>query len=124
MAEAIVGPLVGRLQELALGQARALVGVNADIQKLKDKLMWLQAFLREADAKRRAVSDEVTKVWVLQTRDAVFDAEDALDHYYLQLDKSRTTMLPRKPLAMENVGVDFPTDVLVVILSQLPTSSL
>ncbi|KAB8105512.1 hypothetical protein EE612_039423 [Oryza sativa] len=83
MAEAIVGPLVGRLQELALGQARALVGVNADIQKLKDKLMWLQAFLREADAKRRAVSDEVTKVWVLQTRDAVFDAEDALDHYYL-----------------------------------------
>uniref|UniRef100_A0A0E0Q8N6 Disease resistance N-terminal domain-containing protein n=1 Tax=Oryza rufipogon TaxID=4529 RepID=A0A0E0Q8N6_ORYRU len=124
MAEAIVGPLVGRLQELALGQARALVGVNADIQKLKDKLMWLQAFLREADAKRRAVSDEVTKVWVLQTRDAVFDAEDALDHYYLQLDKSRTTMLPRKPPAMENVGVDFPTDVLVVILSQLPTSSL
>uniref|UniRef100_A0A0D3GRB8 AAA+ ATPase domain-containing protein n=1 Tax=Oryza barthii TaxID=65489 RepID=A0A0D3GRB8_9ORYZ len=92
MAEAIVGPLVGRLQELALGQARALVGVNADIQKLKDKLMWLQAFLREADAKRRAVSDEVTKVWVLQTRDAVFDAEDALDHYYLQLDKSRYPM--------------------------------
>uniref|UniRef100_A0A0D9WZ63 AAA+ ATPase domain-containing protein n=1 Tax=Leersia perrieri TaxID=77586 RepID=A0A0D9WZ63_9ORYZ len=89
MAEAIVGPLVGRLQELALGEARALVGVNDDIQKLRDKLMWLQAFLREADAKRRAVSDEVTKVWVLQTRDAVFDAEDALDHYYLQLDKSR-----------------------------------
>ncbi|EEC82103.1 hypothetical protein OsI_26118 [Oryza sativa Indica Group] len=94
MAEAIVGPLVGRLQELALGQARALVGVNADIQKLKDKLMWLQAFLREADAKRRAVSDEVTKVWVLQTRDAVFDAEDALDHYYLQLDKSSSRRAP------------------------------
>ncbi|KAF0908214.1 hypothetical protein E2562_023839 [Oryza meyeriana var. granulata] len=94
MAEAIVGLLVGRLQELALSEARALVGVNADIQKLRDKLMWLQAFLREADAKRRAVSDEVTKVWVLQTRDAVFDAEDALDHYYLQLDKSRNT--PRR----------------------------
>ncbi|KAG8099913.1 hypothetical protein GUJ93_ZPchr0013g34885 [Zizania palustris] len=89
MAEAIIGPLVGRLQELALGEARALVGVNADMQKLRDKLMWLQAFLREADAKRRAVSDEVTKVWVMQTRDAVFDAEDALDHYYLQLEKSK-----------------------------------
>ncbi|KAL5196517.1 hypothetical protein ABZP36_000029 [Zizania latifolia] len=88
MAEAIIGPLVGRLHELALGEARALVGVNADMQKLRDKLMWLQAFLREADAKRRAVSDEVTKVWVMQTRDAVFDAEDALDHYYLQLEKS------------------------------------
>ncbi|KAL6643446.1 hypothetical protein ACP70R_018212 [Stipagrostis hirtigluma subsp. patula] len=89
MAEAIIGPLVGTLQEIAVGQARALVGVNADIQRLRDKLMWLQAFLREADTRRRAVTDEVTKVWQLQTRDAVFDAEDALDHYHLRLAKSR-----------------------------------
>ncbi|XP_006651438.1 putative disease resistance RPP13-like protein 2 [Oryza brachyantha] len=89
MAEAIIGPLVWRLQELAVGQARALVAVNGDIVRLRDRLMWLQAFLREADAKRRAVSDEVTRVWLLQTRDAVFDAEDALDHFYLRVDMSR-----------------------------------
>jgi len=89
MAEAIIGPLVGRLQEVAVGEARALVGVNADIHRLRDKLMWLQAFLREADTRRRAVTDEVTRVWTLQTRDAVFDAEDALDHYHLHVDLSR-----------------------------------
>jgi len=89
MAEAIIGPLVGRLQEVAIGEARALVGVNADIHRLRDKLMWLQAFVREADTRRRAVSDEITRVWTLQTRDAVFDAEDALDHYHLHVDKSR-----------------------------------
>nr|AAL58237.1 putative disease resistance protein [Oryza sativa Japonica Group]ABF96253.1 hypothetical protein LOC_Os03g26250 [Oryza sativa Japonica Group] len=89
MAEAIIGPLVWRLQEMAVGQARALVSVNDDIVRLRDRLMWLQAFLREADAKRRAVSDEVNKVWLLQTRDAVFDAEDALDHFYLRVDMSR-----------------------------------
>jgi hypothetical protein len=89
MAEAIIGPLVGRLQEVAVGEARALVGVNADIHRLRDKLMWLQAFLREADTRRRAVTDEVTRVWTLQTRDAVFDAEDALDHYHLHVDMSR-----------------------------------
>ncbi|XP_062203562.1 putative disease resistance RPP13-like protein 2 [Phragmites australis] len=89
MAEAIIGPLVGRLQEIAVGEARALVAVNTDIQRLRDKLMWLQAFLREADTRRRAVSDEITRVWMQQTRDAVFDAEDALDHYHLHLAKSR-----------------------------------
>jgi len=89
MAEAIIGPLVGRLHEVAVGEARALVGVNADIHRLRDKLMWLQAFLREADTRRRAVTDEITRVWTLQTRDAVFDAEDALDHYHLHVDKSR-----------------------------------
>lgn len=89
MAEAIIGPLVGRLQEVAVGEARVLVGVNTDIHRLRDKLMWLQAFLREADTRRRSVSDEITRVWTQQTRDAVFDAEDALDHYHLRVDKSR-----------------------------------
>ncbi|CAL4893050.1 unnamed protein product [Urochloa decumbens] len=89
MAEAIIGPLVGRLQEVAVGEARVLFGVNTDIHRLRDKLMWLQAFLREADTRRRAVSDEITRVWTQQTRDAVFDAEDALDHYHLHVDKAR-----------------------------------
>jgi hypothetical protein len=89
MAEAIIGPLVGRLHDLAISEARALVAVNDDMQKLRDKLMWLQAFLRVADAKRRAVADEITKVWLHQTRDAVFDAEDALDHFYRKVDMSR-----------------------------------
>ncbi|VAH37030.1 unnamed protein product [Triticum turgidum subsp. durum] len=89
MADALIGPLVGRLQELALSQARALVAVNKDIRRLRDKLMFLQAFLREADAKRHLFSDEITRVWLQQTRDAVFDAEDAVDHYYLQVDMSR-----------------------------------
>ncbi|KAJ1265648.1 hypothetical protein BS78_08G092600 [Paspalum vaginatum] len=89
MAEAIIGPLVGRLHELAVGEARALAAVDDDVQKLRDRLMWLQAFILEADARRRAVSDEITKVWLVQTRDAVFDAEDALDHFYMRVDMNR-----------------------------------
>uniref|UniRef100_A0A0E0KEC8 AAA+ ATPase domain-containing protein n=1 Tax=Oryza punctata TaxID=4537 RepID=A0A0E0KEC8_ORYPU len=108
MAEAIIGPLVWRLQEMAVGQARALVSVNDDIVRLRDRLMWLQAFLREADAKRRAVSDEVNKVWLLQTRDAVFDAEDALDHFYLRVDMSR---FPRWAQPSMRYVVTFTTQV-------------
>uniref|UniRef100_M8BZB8 Disease resistance N-terminal domain-containing protein n=1 Tax=Aegilops tauschii TaxID=37682 RepID=M8BZB8_AEGTA len=89
MVDALIGPLVGRLQGLALSQAQALVAVKNDIGRLGDKLMFLQAFLREADAKHHLFSDEITRVWLKQTRDAVFDAEDAVDHYYVQVDMSR-----------------------------------
>lgn len=73
MAEVIIGPLLVRLQELALSEARKLVAVNDDIRRLRDKLMWLQAFLREADARRHVFSNDFTRVWLEQTRDAVFD---------------------------------------------------
>ncbi|KAK3136409.1 hypothetical protein QOZ80_5BG0433790 [Eleusine coracana subsp. coracana] len=89
MAEAIIGPLVGKLQELALSEARALVAVNDDIQSLRDKLMWMQAFLRDADPRRRVAPDEASRVWLQQTRDAAFDAEDAVDQYFLLVDLSR-----------------------------------
>jgi hypothetical protein len=42
MAEAVMGPLVGRLQELAMSEARAMVAVNDDVRSLRDKLMWMQ----------------------------------------------------------------------------------
>jgi len=88
MAEAIIGPLVVKLQELAV-EARALVAVNDDIRSLRDKLMWMQAFLRDADPRRRIVPDEASRVWLHQTRDAAFDAEDAVDQYFLLVDLSR-----------------------------------
>ncbi|KAL6595504.1 hypothetical protein ACP70R_047844 [Stipagrostis hirtigluma subsp. patula] len=89
MAEAIIGPLVGKLQELAVSEARALVAVNDDIRSLRDKLMWMQAFLRDADPRRRVAPDEASRVWRHQTRDAAFDAEDAVDRYFLLVDLSR-----------------------------------
>ncbi|XP_047079200.1 putative disease resistance protein At1g59780 [Lolium rigidum] len=89
MAEAVMGPLVGRLQELAMSEARAMMAVNDDVRSLRDKLMWMQAFLRDAEPRRRAKNDELIRVCLQQTRDAVFDAEDAVDQYFLQVDLSR-----------------------------------
>jgi hypothetical protein len=89
MAEAVMGPLVGRLQELAMSEARAMVAVNDDVRSLRDKLMWMQAFLRDAEPRRRVKNDELIRVCLQQTRDAVFDAEDAVDQYFFQVDLSR-----------------------------------
>ncbi|CAO2151602.1 unnamed protein product [Urochloa humidicola] len=103
MAEAIVGPLVGKLQELAVSEAKALVAVNDDIRGLRDRLMWMQAFLRHADPRRRDTSDELIRVWLKQTRDVAFDAEDAIDDYSLKVDLSRDVVQP-SPIKREKMG--------------------
>ncbi|KAF8673299.1 hypothetical protein HU200_048855 [Digitaria exilis] len=88
MAEAIIGPLVGKLQDLALSEAKALVAVNGDILSLRDKLMWMQACLRHDDEQRRNTYNELIRVWVRQIRDAACDAEDAIDLFVLNVDLS------------------------------------
>uniref|UniRef100_M8AYJ5 Disease resistance N-terminal domain-containing protein n=1 Tax=Aegilops tauschii TaxID=37682 RepID=M8AYJ5_AEGTA len=99
MAEAVLGPLVGRLQELVMSEARAMVAVNEDVRSLRDKLMWMQAFLRDAEPRRRANNDELIRVCLQQTRDVVFDTEDAVDQYFFRIDLSSAapqTMLPKE----------------------------
>ncbi|CAN6372936.1 unnamed protein product [Urochloa humidicola] len=51
--------------------------------------MWMQAFLRLADQQRRNSYDELIRVLIKQTRDAAFDAEDAVDLFILKVDLSR-----------------------------------
>ncbi|CAL5027942.1 unnamed protein product [Urochloa decumbens] len=82
-------------QQVAVGQAGALVAVSNDIQRLQDKLIWLQALLREADTNHRATLNEISRVWLQQTREAVFDAVDAIDHYHYHLLGSSFTRCPR-----------------------------
>ncbi|KAF7103701.1 hypothetical protein CFC21_104664 [Triticum aestivum] len=89
MAEAVMGPLLGALQELVMKEAQAMAAVDDDVRNLRDKLMWLQAFLRDAEPRRRARNDELTRVCLHQIRGAVFDAEDAVDRYFLKIDLSK-----------------------------------
>ncbi|KAM0864516.1 hypothetical protein ACQ4PT_043858 [Festuca glaucescens] len=89
MAEAVIESLVGKLQELMVNEARSMAAVDDDIRSLRDKLMWMQAFLRDAEPRRRVQNDEVIRVWLQQTRNMVFDSEDAIDQYILWVDLSR-----------------------------------
>ncbi|CAO2142339.1 unnamed protein product [Urochloa humidicola] len=86
MAEAIAGPLLENLQELALKEAKALVQVKHDIRCLRDRLVWLQAFIMEADPIRRVDGNLLTGVLVSQTRAVALDSEDAIDQYIVLSD--------------------------------------
>jgi hypothetical protein len=82
MAETAITAVLSKFGELASREAAVLVQVGNDIMLLRDRLEWLQAFVRDADRRRRLASDDFTRVWVRQTRDVAFDAEDALDHFF------------------------------------------
>ncbi|OEL30459.1 putative disease resistance RPP13-like protein 2 [Dichanthelium oligosanthes] len=88
MAEAIVGPLLGKLQDVVLSEAKALAGVSNDIYILRDKLMWLQAFVREAHLRSRHDGSELARVLACQMREVANEAEDAVDQFCLHLDRS------------------------------------
>ena len=68
-----------------------LLEVGDDVRLLRDKLEWLHTFIRDADRRRRLRDDEFVAVWVRQTRDVVFEAEDALDDLLHRAGRRRRT---------------------------------
>ncbi|XP_035814881.1 disease resistance protein PIK6-NP-like [Zea mays] len=81
------GDLSGSVQARGASEtneATILLEVGDNMAQLRDRLEWLQAFVRDADRKRRAGTDQLTRVWVRQTRDVAFEAEDALDDFFYE----------------------------------------
>jgi len=70
-------------------EAQALAAVSDDIQKLRDKVMWLQALVHETDLSSRLDGSRFVRVLACQIREVTFEAEDAIDLFYLQADLSR-----------------------------------
>ncbi|XBJ04497.1 hypothetical protein VPH35_023426 [Triticum aestivum] len=81
MAESAVASVVRAFGTLAAKEAAFLRGVNADADLLRAELRRMQCFLRDADAKRRAGGrdSERLKNWVVDVRDAAYDAGNALE---------------------------------------------
>ncbi|CAL4991173.1 unnamed protein product [Urochloa decumbens] len=86
MAETAITTVLSKFGELATSEAGVLLQVGHDVMLLRDRFDWLQAFIRDADRKRRAGTDGLTLVWLRQTRDATFEAEDTLDYFFLKVD--------------------------------------
>jgi hypothetical protein len=88
MAETAITTVLSKCGELATREAGVLLQVGHDVMLLRDRLDWLQAFIRDADRKRRAGTDGFTLVWLRQTRNVTFEAEDTLDYFYLKVQSA------------------------------------
>ncbi|TVU34604.1 hypothetical protein EJB05_16441, partial [Eragrostis curvula] len=97
MAETAITTVLAKVAELVAWEAAVLLEVGDDVRLLRDKLEWLHTFIRDADRRRRLRDDEFVAVWVRQTRDVAFEAEDALDDFLHRAGQRRRRRLA--PLA-------------------------
>lgn len=89
MAETAITTVLAKVAELVAWEAAVLLEVGDDVRLLRDKLEWLHTFIRDADRRRRLRDDEFVAVWVRQTRDVAFEAEDALDDFLHRAGRRR-----------------------------------
>ncbi|KAM0838393.1 hypothetical protein ACQ4PT_061000 [Festuca glaucescens] len=78
MAESAVSSVLRSVGNLALHETRFLCGVTSEVAFLKDELMRLQAYLKDADNKQRSGNASVA-VLVSQIRTAAYDAQNVIE---------------------------------------------
>jgi flagellar biosynthesis GTPase FlhF len=83
MVDAIVSDLLKQLVSITAQQAKEeiklIVGVDEEVQELKDKLRIIQAVLD--DAEEGQVKQHVVKHWLAQLKDAYYEMDDVLDSW-------------------------------------------
>jgi hypothetical protein len=90
MAEGIVTDLMKQLVSIAAREAeqeiRLVVGVDKEIEKLKDNLQTLEAVLN--DAEKRQVTDKAVKLWLKKLEGVSYEMDDVLDEWNTAMIKS------------------------------------
>lgn len=85
MAEAAVAFLLPKLYDVIQRRVVSFLDTPEEARKLHETLKFLQAFLQDADEKRK--ESKTIETWVSQVRDAAFEAEDIIDEFILKVDK-------------------------------------
>ena len=83
MAEIAVTEVINRLLPLLTEEARLLRGFHTEVEDIKRQLLFIQAFLKDADAKAEK-GDTVShglKAWVQELRETAYSIEDLVDEY-------------------------------------------
>ena len=83
MAEIAVTVVIDRLLSLLTEEAILLRGVHTEVEDIKRQLLFIQAFLKDADAKAEK-GDTIShglKAWVQELRETAYSIEDLFDEY-------------------------------------------
>ena len=82
MAEIAVNLVADKLIPLLKDEVKLLAGVRGQIESIRDTLLRIKAYLRDADAKAEmAETSETAKEWVKQLRQVSFRIQDVIDQY-------------------------------------------
>ncbi|KAK1605803.1 hypothetical protein QYE76_029476 [Lolium multiflorum] len=83
MAESTVSAVVGNIAGLVIEETKFLCAITLQVATLKNDLMRLQGYLKDADSRRRSGNDARAATLVIQIRAAAYEAEtviQAADH--------------------------------------------
>ncbi|XP_044958391.1 putative disease resistance protein At1g50180 [Hordeum vulgare subsp. vulgare] len=116
MGEAAVRIVLANMNDLAIHETRFLCGVTLEVAFLKDELMRLQAYLKDADTKWRSGNARVA-IWRSQIRDTSYEAENVIEAAdYMEkrnrLKKgfmgaiSRYASLPSDLVTLHKIGIE------------------
>ncbi|XBI50419.1 hypothetical protein VPH35_113828 [Triticum aestivum] len=78
MAASAVGTVLGNVGNLAVRETNLLCGVTLEVTFLKEELMRLQGYLKDADSKRTSGNASVA-ILMSQIRDAAYEAENVIE---------------------------------------------
>ncbi|KAL6339308.1 hypothetical protein AAG906_028029 [Vitis piasezkii] len=86
MAEIAVNIAIDKLLPLLNQEARLLGAVQTQVEDIKSELLYIQAFLMDADAKaEKADVSQGLKTWIQDLRETAYSIEDVIDEYLLHL---------------------------------------
>ncbi|KAL6339365.1 hypothetical protein AAG906_028098 [Vitis piasezkii] len=84
MAEIAVTTVIDKLVSLVDEEARLLGGVHTQVEDIKTELLYIEAFLKDADAKAdKGDISHGLKTWIQDLRKTAYSMEDLIDEYLL-----------------------------------------
>lgn len=88
MAEAAISAAVGKLSDLLVERVSFLYGVKEEVERLKDELVRIQCFLKDAGEKQ--ATEDGIRNWISEIRGVAHDAEDVVEIFSLKVDAPRS----------------------------------
>ncbi|KAK6946328.1 NB-ARC [Dillenia turbinata] len=89
IVRSVVSDLLRRTIDLLIHEVNFLRGVADQVRTLQGKLLWVYAFLEDADAVRQKEGDNRLQDLLSKFRDIAYDAEDAIDIFILKVASVR-----------------------------------
>ncbi|KAK1281783.1 putative disease resistance protein RGA3 [Acorus calamus] len=72
-----LNPVISRILEMAESEVMMLLGVKDDLSRLKDKVLMINYYLK--DAERKGYRNKLVAHWLNKLADVMYDADDILD---------------------------------------------
>ncbi|ONH89687.1 hypothetical protein PRUPE_8G009500 [Prunus persica] len=104
MASAATDLLIGKVVGILESEASSIVGVRDQVDEIKQELISMKSFLKDAEGKKQQTEGEET--WVARVRDLAYEVEDIIDkfmyHMHEQQSGGRFSSLLRKTICFPN----------------------